>query len=61
MLLYADDIVLFCEDLNELRSVLKFYEDTFSCLGLTIATDKTKTLPFNVPEEIMAPSFLITL
>ena len=61
MLLYADDIVLFCEDISELQSVLKIYDDTFSRFGLTIATDKTKTMSFNVPDEVMTSSSLITL
>ena len=51
MLLYADDIVLFCEDINELQSILNIYNNTFSRFGLTIATDKTKTMYFNVSEE----------
>ena len=29
MLLYADDIVLFCEDVNELQSILTIYDNTF--------------------------------
>ena len=37
MLLYADDIVLFCEDIDELQSVLNIYDETFSRFGLTIA------------------------
>jgi len=40
---------------------LKSYDDTFSRFGLTIANDKTKTLSYNVPEEVMASSSLITL
>ena len=61
MLLYADDIVLFCEDINELNNIIKIYDETFSRFGLTIATDKTKTISFNVPEEIMNAESLITL
>ena len=61
MLLYADDIVLFCEDINELDNIIKIYDETFSRFGLTIATDKTKTISFNVPEEIMNAESLITL
>ena len=29
MLLYADDIVLFCEDVQELQSILRIYDETF--------------------------------
>ena len=61
MLLYADDIVLFCEDVNELQSILTIYDNTFSRFGLTIATDKTKTISFNVPEEVMTSKSLVTL
>ena len=61
MLLYADDIVLFCEDINELQSILNIYNNTFSRFGLTIATDKTKTMSFNVSEEVMKRKSLISL
>ena len=61
MLLYADDIVLFCEDVQELQSILRIYDETFSRFGLTIATDKTQTLSFNVPEEVMNAKSLISL
>ena len=44
MLLYADDIVLFCEDIDELNSILEIYDKNFSRFGLTIAIDKTQTL-----------------
>ena len=53
MLLYADGIVLFCEDIDELNSILQIYDNTFSRFGLTIAIDKTKTLAFNVSEDVM--------
>ena len=61
MLLYADDIVLFCEDVQELQSILRIYDETFSRFGLTIATEKTQTLSFNVPEEVMNAKSLISL
>ena len=61
ILLYADDIVLFCEDVSELQSIVKIYDETFSRFGLTIATDKTKTMSFHVPEEEMAKKCLVTL
>ena len=56
MLLYADDIVLFCEDVDELQSILKIYDETFTRFGLTIAIDKTQTLSFNVHEDVMEKS-----
>ena len=61
MLLYADDIVLFCEDIDELNSILQIYDNTFSRFGLTIAIDKTKTLSFNVSEDVMNNKSLISL
>ena len=61
MLLYADDIVLFCEDLQELQSILRIYDETFSRFGLIIAIEKTQTLSFNVPEEVMNAKSLISL
>lgn len=61
MLLYADDIVLFCEDVDELQAILKIYDETFSRFGLTIAIDKTKTLSFNVAENVMTTKSLISL
>ena len=61
MLLYADDIVLFCEDIQELNCILKIYDETFSRFGLTIATDKTKTISFNVSEDVMNTKSLISL
>ena len=61
MLLYADDIVLFCEDLNELESILDIYDKTFSRYGLAIALDKTKTIVFNVDESVMAKDSLLSL
>ena len=61
MLLYADDIVLFCDDVNELEAILKIYDDTFSRFGLTIAIDKTQTLAFNIPEDVMNNKSLISL
>ena len=61
MLLYADDTVLFCEDIDELNSILQIYDNTFSRFGLTIAIDKTKTLAFNVSEDVMTNKSLISL
>ena len=38
MLLYADDIVLLCTNINELSEIVKIYDKTF---GLKISTGKT--------------------
>ena len=35
MLLYADDIVLFYGDVNELNNILNIYDSNFSRFGLT--------------------------
>ena len=61
MLLYADDIVLFCENIKELESILTIYDNTFTRFGLTIALDKTKTIVFNVDESCMSSKTLIYL
>ena len=54
MFLYADDIVLFCEDIDELNDILNIYDSNFSRVGLTIAIDKTQTLAYNVSEDVMS-------
>ena len=61
MLLYADDIVLFCEDIDELNDILNIYDSNFSRFGLTIAIDKTQTLAYNVSEDVMSSKSLISL
>ena len=61
MLLYADDIVIFCEDVDELQSILKIYDETFTRFGLTIEIDKTKTLSFNINKDVMNKKSLISL
>ena len=61
MLLYADDIIIFCEDPQELQIIVSIYDDTFRRFGLTIATDKTKTMCFNVNEVIMTKKSIISL
>ena len=52
MFLYADDIVLLCNDIDELLEIVKIYDKTFARFGLKISTDKTETMAFNVDEEI---------
>ena len=58
MLLYADDIVLFCEDIDELNDILEIYDSNFSRFGLTIAIGTTQTLAYNVSEDIMSSKSL---
>ena len=61
MLLYADDIILLSESLLELDDILTIYDKTFKRFGLTISIEKTKTLTFNVDEEIMQKHSLLSL
>ena len=57
MLLYADDIVLLCTNINELSEIDK----TFTRFGLKISTGKTETMAFNVDEEIKAWPSIISI
>ena len=46
MSLYADHIVLLCNDIDELSEIVKIYDKTFARFGLKISTAKTKTMAF---------------
>ena len=59
MLLYADDIVLLCNDIDELSEIVQIYDKTFARFGLKISTGKTETMAFNVDEEIKSRPSLI--
>ena len=61
MILYADDIAVLSNDLDELSEILRIYDKTFTRFGLKIATDKTETMAFNVPEEIKSLPSLFSL
>ena len=61
MILYADDIVLLCNDIDELSEIVKIYDATFSRFGLKISTYKTETMDFNVDEETKAKPSLISI
>jgi exonuclease III len=61
MILYADDIVLLCNDINELSEIVNIYDKTFARFGLKISTDKTETMAFNVDEEIKTKPSLISV
>ena len=61
MISYADDIVLLCENIEELSKIAEIYDKTFSRFGLKISTDKTETMAFNVDEEIKAKPSLISV
>jgi hypothetical protein len=51
MILYADDIAVLSNDVDELAEILRIYDQNFTSFGLKIATDKTENMVFNVPEE----------
>ena len=56
MILYADDIVLLCNNIDELSEIVNIYYKTFARFGLKISTGKTETMAFNVDEDIKAKS-----
>ena len=46
LILYADDIVLFCTSIEEAHNILKLVNHTCKRFGLNISFKKTKTLVF---------------
>ena len=61
MILYADDIVILCESIDELAEIINIYDKTFARFGLKISTDETETMAFNVPEEIKTKPSLTSI
>ena len=61
IILYADDIVLLCDSIDELAEIINIYDKTFTRFGLKISTDKTETMAFNIPEEIKTTPSLISI
>ena len=61
MILYADDIALLCNDVDELAEIVNIYDRTFMRFGLKIAASKTETMAFNVSEDIKAKPSLISM
>ena len=60
MILYADDIAVLSNDLDEPSEILKIYDKTFSMFGMKIAIDKTEAMAFDVHEEIKSlPSLFL--
>ena len=43
--------MILSNDVDELAEILRIYDRNFTRFGLKIATDKTETMAFNVPEE----------
>ena len=60
-LCYADDIVFFAKNVDELQKILNIYDKEFKKFGLKISTVKTKTMCFNVPSNIKDSESLISL
>ena len=61
MLLYADDIMVLCRDIEELEAIMNIYNGVFKRFGLTIADDKTKTMVFNTNEDVASTESLIKI
>ena len=61
MILYADDIVLLCNNIDELMEIVNIYDKTFARFWLKLSTDKTKTMAFNVDVKIKAKPSLISI
>ena len=59
MILYADDIVLLCSNIDELSEIVNIYDKVFTQFGLKISTGKTETMAFNVAEDIKSKPSLI--
>ena len=49
-ILYADDVVLFCQSSQEAHALLEIINNTCKRFGLTISFKKTKTQVFNDPD-----------
>ena len=61
MILYADDIALLCNSIDELAEIVNIYDKTFTRFGLKISAGKTETMAFNVPEDIKARPSLFSI
>ena len=59
--LYADDAAIFATSLKELEEVINIYDKTFARFGLQMSYDKTKTMAFNVNDDIKTSKSLITV
>ena len=58
-LAYADDIVFFCKNQEELKQMLAILDSEFRRFGLTISSKKTKTMSFNVPSDNIPDSLVM--
>ena len=60
-LCYADDIVFFCKSKEELQQILDILDKEFRRFGLVISASKTKTMSFNVSDDILSADSLVKL
>ena len=61
MILYAEDIIILCNDIDELTDILSIYDKTFSRFVLKISIGKTETMGFNISEQMKAKESLISI
>ena len=61
IILYADDIVLFCRSVSSLQLSVDVMNSVFTRFGLKIAEDKTQMMIFNTDEETLAQESILTL
>ena len=61
ILLYADDISLVCDDIDNLRKAVALMDATFLQWGLTISTKKTKVLVVGRDAEVHKSNASITI
>ena len=60
-LCYADDIVFFCKNQEELQQTLNIFDMEFRRFGLIISPTKTKTMSFNIPSNVSTSNLPIML
>lgn len=60
-LLYADDVVIFSENINELQKILEIYDNTFTRYRLYMSYKKTETMAFNIDEDIKDQKNIVTV
>ena len=61
ILLYADDISLVCDDIDNLRTAIALMDSTFLQWGLTISTEKTKVLVVGRDAEVQTSSATVIM
>ena len=62
VILYADDLVIFCTSQACMQRVITKFEQTFERFGLRVARDKTETLEYGTSaHEPSIPVLLLSL